>query len=125
MAKFAAKELSGLTADSGSGTPDSFANACKKIEIWGERATEDSCGLHDLQLVFRLALQQYVGKGGLDARNAIQLLHIRSSLSTKSRRADGVKPQRPSGRKSNKKDKVTKPCLRMPSILSKTYDVTC
>jgi hypothetical protein len=77
MAKFGVptKELSGLTADSGSGTPESFANACKKIEIWGERATEDSCGLHDLQSVFRLALQQYVGEGGLDARNAIQLLH--------------------------------------------------
>jgi hypothetical protein len=69
------KELSGLTADSGSGTPESFATACKKIVIWGERATEDSCGLHDLQSVFRLALQQYVGKGGLDASNAIQLLH--------------------------------------------------
>jgi hypothetical protein len=77
MAKFGVptKELSRLTADSGSGTPESFANACKKIEIWGERATEDSCGLHNLQSVFRLALQQYVGKGGLDARNAIQLLH--------------------------------------------------
>jgi hypothetical protein len=28
-----------------------------------------------LQSVFRLALQQYVGEGGLEARNAIQLLH--------------------------------------------------
>jgi hypothetical protein len=36
-------ELSGLTADSGSGTPESFANACTKIEIWGKRATEDPC----------------------------------------------------------------------------------
>ena len=50
MAKFAlpTSELSGLTADSGSGTPESFANACKNIEIWDERATEDSCGLHNL-----------------------------------------------------------------------------
>jgi hypothetical protein len=78
MAKFAipTKELSSLAADSGSGTPESFANACKKIEIWGKRVTEDSCGLHHLQSVFHLALQLYVGKGGLDACNAIQLLHI-------------------------------------------------
>jgi hypothetical protein len=77
MAKFAlpTTELSGLVAGSGSGTPESFANACKKIEIWGEQATEDSCGLHDLQSLFRLALQQYVGDGGLEARNVIQLLH--------------------------------------------------
>jgi hypothetical protein len=77
MQKFAlpTKQLSGLTADSGSGTPESFANSCRKRKIWGERATEDSCGLHDLQSVFRLALQQYVGEGGLEARNAIQLVH--------------------------------------------------
>jgi hypothetical protein len=50
MAKFVlpTTALSGLTAESGSGTPESFANACKKIEIWGEGATEDSCRLHDL-----------------------------------------------------------------------------
>jgi hypothetical protein len=43
MAKFAipTTEVSGLTANSGSGTPKSFANACKKIEICGERATDD------------------------------------------------------------------------------------
>jgi hypothetical protein len=46
----------------------------KTLEIWGERATEDSCGLHDLKSVFCLALQQYDGEGGLEARNAIQLL---------------------------------------------------
>ena len=78
MQKFAIltnKRLNGLTADSGSGTRESFAGSCRKIHIWGERATEDLCGLHDLQSVFRLALQQYVGEGGLEARNAIQLLH--------------------------------------------------
>ena len=77
MQKFAlpTKRLNSLTADSGSGTPESFAGSCRKIHIWGERATEDSCGLHDLQSVFRLALQQYVGEGGLESRNAIQLLH--------------------------------------------------
>jgi hypothetical protein len=40
----------------------------------------DSCGLHDIQYVFRLAMQQYVGEGGLDSHNAIQLLHTIFSL---------------------------------------------
>jgi hypothetical protein len=37
MAKFAlpTTELSGLTADSGSGTPESFANACKDLRDLG------------------------------------------------------------------------------------------
>ena len=38
-------------------------------------AAADSCGLHDLQSAFRPPLQYYVGVGGLDSRNAIQLLH--------------------------------------------------
>jgi hypothetical protein len=79
MAKFMipTMQLSGLTADSGSGTPESFTNACKKIEIWGERVTEDSCGLHNLQSVFRLAVQQYIGEGGLkQAQNAIHFLFL-------------------------------------------------
>jgi hypothetical protein len=54
MQKFAhpTRQLRGLTADSGSGTPESFANACKKIDLWSLRATEDSCSLHNLQSVF-------------------------------------------------------------------------
>jgi hypothetical protein len=39
-----------------------------------------SCSLHDLQSVFRLAMQQFVGEGGLDAWNAIQMLHTMFSL---------------------------------------------
>jgi hypothetical protein len=54
MEKFALPDtqLNGLTADSGSGTPESFAKSCKTLDIWAERATEDSCGLHDLQTTY-------------------------------------------------------------------------
>jgi hypothetical protein len=69
------KLINGSTSDSGAGTPESYANACAKIGIWHLQGIADSCGLHDLQSVFRLAMQQFVGEGGLDARNAIQLLH--------------------------------------------------
>jgi hypothetical protein len=41
---------------------------------------EDSCGIHDLQSVFRLATQHFVGEGNLEKRNAIQLLHTMYSL---------------------------------------------
>jgi hypothetical protein len=54
--------------------------AFKKIDIWHATATADSCGLHDLQSVFRLALQQHVGDGGLETRNATQLLHATFSF---------------------------------------------
>jgi hypothetical protein len=40
----------------------------------------NSCALHDIQSVFRLAMQQYVGEGDLDAHNAIQLLYTIFSL---------------------------------------------
>jgi hypothetical protein len=40
----------------------------------------DSCGAHGIQSVFRLAMIQFVGEGGLDSRNAIQLLHTVFSL---------------------------------------------
>jgi hypothetical protein len=74
------KQLSGSTSDSGAGTPESFAKSCDQLAIWHQRAMIDSCGLHDIQSVFRLAMQQYVGEGGLDSRNAIQLLHTIFSL---------------------------------------------
>jgi hypothetical protein len=82
MSKFAtpATQLNGLTANPGSGTRELFANACKKLNIWGAGATADSCGLHDLRSGFRLALQQHVGDGGLEARNAMQLLHTMFSF---------------------------------------------
>jgi hypothetical protein len=74
------KQVSGTTSDSGAGTPESFAKSCEQLAIWHSRGMIDSCALHDIQSVFRLAMQQYVGEGGLDARNAIQLLHTVFSL---------------------------------------------
>ena len=69
------KQISGSTSDSGAGTPESFKKACTILGIWHAQGMIDSCGLHDLQSVFRLSMEQYVGEGGLDARNVIQLLH--------------------------------------------------
>lgn len=40
----------------------------------------DSCALHDLQSVFRLPCSHYIGQGGLDNQNAIQLFHMLWSL---------------------------------------------
>jgi hypothetical protein len=95
--------LHGLTANSGSGMPELFANAaCKKRDIWGTRATEDSCGLHDLQSVFRYA---------------IQLLHT-FFLSIKNSKEDGAKQQRRSGRKQPKE---TKSCLTTSWMPTKKY----
>jgi hypothetical protein len=53
---------------------------CAKIGIWHEHGMSNSCCLHDLQSAFRLAMQQFVGEGGLDARSALQLLHTLFSL---------------------------------------------
>jgi hypothetical protein len=50
------------------------------LGIWHQHAGADSCGLHNLQSAFPLALQYYVGVGGLDLRNAIQLLHTMFAL---------------------------------------------
>ncbi len=74
------KQINGSTSDSGAGTPESYANACVKAGIWHEQGMSDSCGAHDIQSVFRLAVVQFVGEGGLDSRNAIQLLHTVFSL---------------------------------------------
>ena len=69
------KELMGLTGDSGQGTPESTAQALREGGIWHARAMEDSCGLHDLQSVFRLPIEHYIGDGGLDNNNALQYIH--------------------------------------------------
>jgi hypothetical protein len=74
------KLINGSTSNSGAGTPESYANACTKIGIWHQQGMSNSCSLHDLQSVFWLAMQQFVGEGGLDAQNALQLLHAIFSL---------------------------------------------
>jgi hypothetical protein len=50
------------------------------LGIWHQHAAANSCGLHDLQSAFRPALQHFVGVGGLESRNAIQLLHTMFAL---------------------------------------------
>ena len=87
------KQLMGLTGDSGQGTPESTAKALQKGGIWNARAMEDSCGLHDLQSVFRLPIEHYIGDGGLENNNAIQYIHTVFSFfkEVKTRWADMVK----------------------------------
>jgi hypothetical protein len=74
------KKISGCCGDSGAGTPESYAKLLDTLGIWHQHAAADSCGLHDLQSAFRPALQYYVGVGGLDLQNAIQLLHTMFAL---------------------------------------------
>ncbi len=73
-------KLWGSTSNSGAGTPESWSNALDKEGLWEDISMEDLCGIHDLQSVFRLASQHFIGKGSLDKRNAIQLLHTMFSL---------------------------------------------
>jgi hypothetical protein len=73
------KKLRGSTSDSGAGTPESWLKALEKEGLWEDVSMEDSCGIHDLQSVFHLAMQHFVGEGNLEKRNAIQLLHTIAS----------------------------------------------
>ena len=70
------KQLSSSTSNSGAGTPELFAKPCDKLDIWHKRAMIDSCGLHDIQSVFRLAMQQYVGEGGFLQYNSVATYHF-------------------------------------------------
>jgi hypothetical protein len=73
-----------IRSDSGVGIPGSYANACDMIGIWHQQGMSNLCSLHDLQSVFWLAMQQFVGEGGLDAiRNAIISCCILFFYSTK------------------------------------------
>jgi hypothetical protein len=74
------KKISGCCGDPGAGTPESYANSLDALGIWHQHAAADSCGLHDLQSAFLPAHQHFVGIGGLDSRNAIQLLHTMFAL---------------------------------------------
>jgi hypothetical protein len=83
------KKLQGLTSDSGEGTPESWSNALDKEGLWEDISMEDSCGIHDLQSVFHLASQHFIGEGGLKKCNMIQLLHTMYSLYDKLNRFKG------------------------------------
>jgi hypothetical protein len=67
--------FAGATVDSGAGTPELMAASLDKVFFFADDAMADSCGLHDLQSVFRLAIKTYVGEGNVESRNAVQLLH--------------------------------------------------
>jgi len=67
--------ISGITNDSGGGTPESLYNALLQMNCAHPDGSGDSCGHHDLQSVFRLPIQQYIGLGGLEKRDALQLAH--------------------------------------------------
>ena len=69
------KQINRSTSDSGAGTPESYANACAKVGIWHKQGMSDSCGTYGIQSVFHLAMIHFVGEGGFDSRNTIQLIH--------------------------------------------------
>jgi hypothetical protein len=76
LEKIGVENIDGLTNDSGAGTPESLeAELVKENKMVQGVALSDSCALHDLQSVFRLPIRHYMGDGGLDNRNAMQLIH--------------------------------------------------
>jgi hypothetical protein len=76
LEKIGVDNIDGLTNDSGAGTPESLqAELVEKDKMVEGVALADSCALHDLQSVFRLPIRHYMGDGGLDNRNAMQLIH--------------------------------------------------
>jgi hypothetical protein len=76
LEKIGLDNIDGLTNDSGAGTPESLTvELVKRFKMVKAVALEDSCALHDLQSVFRLPVRHYMGDGGLDNRNAMQLIH--------------------------------------------------
>jgi hypothetical protein len=77
--------IDGATVDSGQGTPESFRAACSKLNICSIDCAFDSCGIHDIQSVFRLPMLYCVGEGGLNNNNAVQFLHTLFSLFDESR----------------------------------------
>jgi hypothetical protein len=54
----------------------SIPRASRKLPI----TAAGSCGFHDFQSAFWPALQHFVGVGGLESWNAIQLLHTMFAL---------------------------------------------
>ena len=68
-------QVDGICVDSGQGTPESLSKEMHKLGLLTAFFCCDSCGLHDVQSVFRYAILICIGAGGLDSDDAIQLLH--------------------------------------------------
>jgi len=73
-------KIDGLCVDSGCGTPESLGAELQKLDLTSSFFTPDSCGLHDIQSVFRYSVLNCIGGGSLDQDNAIQLLHTMFSF---------------------------------------------
>jgi hypothetical protein len=63
------------TVDSGCGTPESMQQALVESNQMDPQDSDTTlCGLHNLQSIFCLPIQHYIGNGGLDKRNAVQVI---------------------------------------------------
>jgi len=67
--------ISGITNDSEEVHLSLYTMLLLQINRAHPGGNGDSCGLHDLQSVFRLPIQQYIGLGGLERHDALQLAH--------------------------------------------------
>jgi hypothetical protein len=68
--------LMGQSTDSGGGgVLDGLARELKGHGVMHERAFIVSCGIHNLQLQLSRPIKELIGDGGIDNRNAMQLLH--------------------------------------------------
>lgn len=66
----------GFTSDSGGGgTRDGLMKYLKEFDIIGDNGLVGTCSLHCLQLLLSNPCLAYIGKGGIERRNALQLIH--------------------------------------------------
>ena len=69
------RKISGITVDSGAGTPEFLLRELKLLEIMEPSASAQLCGLCDIMSVFCAACNKCIGAGSLEKDSAIQLLH--------------------------------------------------
>ena len=70
-------KLQGLTTDSGGGgVLDGLASAItRRHQLCHQSYLTASCSLHNLQTLVKNPIVTTIGEGGVDAKNAMQLLH--------------------------------------------------
>ena len=59
----------------GGGTGESLKKELVRLRVMAHDAIMSLCGLHGIQLVFKNPIELILGKGGLESRTALQLLH--------------------------------------------------